>query len=484
MFFKPTFLTILLLLLSQNAIAQQWTAPGDAGLRRDVELLKSFNIIHGPLNTWPISWKQISNGINVIEDGRYPSHVMRAIDRVRDKIPRKGFRGSATMRYTNEPRLVRGFNDMARSDADISGSVGFTEERFEANVTVNYRDNVTNNHVNFDSSYFAAHLGNWSLYAGAIDRWWGPGQENTLLLSTNARPMMSAGLRRNDTKAFKNKWLKWVGPWTWDMFVANLGDNRVIPDALIAGMRLGFEPINNLEVGFSRTMQLCGQGRPCGFNTWTNAIIAVGDLDNTGTANEPGNQLASIDLSYTVNLGSNSLKIYAEGTAEDEEVLPTQYGRLIGGTLVSPIGTKGDNLTFNVELSDTSAIKHFFFGERFPASLYNHSIYRSGHRYDNRTLGHSLDSGSRSASLSATYSRSSGDTYRIVLTTATLNWDSNTRNFVSLVSQKYQSLELSTSRPFSFGHVEANLQIQSKANTLIQGILPRIVGGISIKVDL
>ena len=45
MTFKPIFITIVLLLISQNAISQQWAAPGDAALRRDVELLKSYNII-------------------------------------------------------------------------------------------------------------------------------------------------------------------------------------------------------------------------------------------------------------------------------------------------------------------------------------------------------------------------------------------------------------------------------------------------------
>lgn len=181
-----------------TASAQQWAPVGDSNLRRDVDILKTYGIIEGPVNTWPMSWRQITNNIGMSADQTYPVHIMRAIDRVRRKIPNKGFRGSATARYTNEPSLVRGFGDTARSDADMTISAGLTEEKIDANVTVNYRDNVKfdNSNVNFNNSYIATNIGNWSLYAGAIDRWWGPGQDNTLLLSSNARPMISAGFRR------------------------------------------------------------------------------------------------------------------------------------------------------------------------------------------------------------------------------------------------------------------------------------------------
>ena len=460
---------------------------GDVSLRRDVELLKTYDIIQGPVNTWPMSWRQITAHINISADQPYPAHVLRAIDRVRSKITTKGMRASAIARYTNEPSLVRGFGDTAQSDADMTLSAGFTEEKIEANVAVNYRDNVNfnNSNINLDGSYIATNLGNWSLYAGAIDRWWGPGQDNTLLLSANARPMISAGLRRNDPKAFKSKWLSWIGHWTWDMFVANMGNDRHIPDALMAGMRLGFEPIHNFEVGLSRTMQLCGQNRPCSFNTWTRAIIAVGDLDNTGTLNEPGNQLASIDFSYSMNLGDNSLKLYAEGTAEDEGiVIPYQFSRLIGATFVKPIGDEGDTLTLNTELSDSGDVRAWFFGERRAGVMYGHHIYRTGHRYDGKALGHSFDNDSKLASITATYTRGGGDSYRISLRTATLNWDGTNRNIVSAERQKYQSVEFSASKLFNFGRLEAKMNIQSRAVTLTQGILPRFVGGLTWRIDV
>ncbi|MDG1021222.1 MAG: capsule assembly Wzi family protein, partial [Emcibacteraceae bacterium] len=412
MFLRFFIAGIVFMLMASNVSAQQWAPVGDNNLRRDVELLKTYNIIQGPVNTWPMSWRQITSNINISMDQTFPAHVTLAIERVRSKIPNKGFRGSASLRYTNEPNLIRGFGDIARSDADMTISAGLTEEAIDVNVSVNYRDNVNfdNSNINFDNSYIATNLGNWSLYAGAIDRWWGPGQENTLLLSSNARPMISAGLRRIDPKPFKTKWLSWMGSWTWDMFVSNMGKSRHIPDALMAGMRLGFEPINNFEVGLSRTMQLCGVERPCSADTWARSIIGIWDLDNTGTVNEPGNQLASIDLSYSFKFDDKNIKIYAEGTAEDEwKILPYQFSRLIGSTISLPVGEAGSNLKLNLELSDSGNVRAWFFGKRRAGIMYEHHIYRTGHRYDGRTLGHSLDNDSKLAMASATYTLSTGE---------------------------------------------------------------------------
>ena len=481
MFLRFFTAIIAYVLIISNVSAQQWAPVGDSNLRRDVELLKIYNIIQGPVNTWPMSWRQITSNINISIDQTYPAHIMRAIKRIRSKVPRKGLRGSATARLTNEPSLVRGFGDTARSDADLTISAGLTEEKVEANFSVNYRNKVSfnNDNINLDGSYIATNIGNWSLYGGAIDRWWGPGQDDTLLLSSNARPMISVGLRRIDPKTFKTKWLSWMGPWNWDMFVANMGKDRHIPDALMAGMRLGFEPMRNFEVGMSRTMQLCGEGRPCRSDTWARSIIGIWDLDNTGTVNEPGNQLASIDISYSKNFGDKSLKIYAEGTAEDEwKILPYQYSRILGATMTNPIGENGDTISFNIELSDSGNVERWFYGKRSAGVMYNHSIYSTGHRYDGRTLGHSFDNDSKLISLTTTYSRSGGDTYKITLRDAELNWDNTSRNIISSNRQNYKSLELSASKEFNFGYLETQISFQSKVITLTQGVLPSFNAGL------
>lgn len=470
--------------LTPTAAAQQWTRTGDSDLRRDVELLKAYDIIDGPVNTWPLSWKQITSGLRANEATSYPVHVVRAMDRVRSKSPNKNWRFSSDLRFSNEPSLVRGFGDTARSDADITLSAAYQSAKIDANLAVNFRDGHNGKDVTLDDSYLATSLGNWSLYAGAVDRWWGPGQDNTLMLSNNARPMISIGLRRDAPKAFKTKWLSWLGPWTWDMFVAHMGKDRHIPNALMAGMRLGFEPFNGFEVGFSRSMQLCGDNRPCSFNTWTRALIAVGDLDNTGTANEPGNQLASIDLTYSHRIGDKIIRAYVEGTAEDEGlVLPYKFSRLLGLTLTTPIGENGANLSLNSEWADSGAVTYWFLGNRSPGAMYGHSLYRTGHRYAGRSLGHSFDNDSKLISLTTTFTRANGDSYRLSFRTATINWDDTSRNIVSTSRQNYKTIEASATNLFDFGRLEAKIAVQTKANTLTQGLIPRFTAGMVWRKD-
>lgn len=481
---RVSLLIIMAALLAPNLYAQEWTRTGDSDLRRDVELLKVYGVISGPVNTWPLSWKQITSGISANETASYPTHVMRAIERTTAKSPNKEWRFSSDLRFSNEPSLVRGFGDTARADADITLSAEHHSSKFSAKVAVNYQKDHPYNEVTLDGSYLAANLGNWSLYGGAIDRWWGPGQDNTLMLSSNARPMASIGIRRNEPKAFQTKWLSWLGPWTWDMFVAHMGQDRHIPNALMAGMRFGFEPFNGFEVGLSRSMQLCGDNRLCNFNTWTRALIAFGDLDNTGTASEPGNQLASIDFAYSYQFGDKSLRLYISGTAEDQNVImPFQYARLLGATITGPIGSQGDTLTFNTEWSDSGNVLAWFFGERRAGVMYGHHLYQTGHRYNGRSLGHSFDNDSKLISFTTAFTRAAGDSYRLSLRAATLNWDGTSKNIVSATRQNYKSVELSAANRFDFGRLEAKMSLQTKANTLTQGFLPRFTTGIVWRKD-
>src|SRR3546814_4187040 len=122
-------------------------------------------------------------------------------------------------------------------------------------------------------------------------------------------------------------------------------------------MRVSFEPLPGFEVGLNRGLQLCGKNRPCDAGTLFDAIVGFSDADNTGTPNEPGNQLAGFDLSYTRMIGPVGAKIYTEWEAEDEDnFIIEQYARLAGLTLTGPPGGSGASWTVLGEWSDTLAI--------------------------------------------------------------------------------------------------------------------------------
>jgi hypothetical protein len=244
--------------VNNSAEASSWAAVGDMQLRNDVEILARYDLIIGPVNTWPISWAQISYGLDQGDTAKLPAFVRAALYRVKAKMPKK-YRITARASATNHPSLIRSFGETARANLDISSAFEFNSDSgFTAHVEGGYRhnDKQDKSYAHLDGSYISQDLGNWSLYGGKFDRWWGTGRISTLLLSNSARPMPSVGIRRIQPYAFENKWFSWMGPWQWDMFVAKMEKDRFVPNALIAGMRLSFEPIKNFEVGLSRILQL------------------------------------------------------------------------------------------------------------------------------------------------------------------------------------------------------------------------------------
>ncbi|MCF6217052.1 MAG: capsule assembly Wzi family protein [Emcibacter sp.] len=456
---------IFSLLISCGLVqASPWAAVGDMQLRNDVEILARHGVISGPVNTWPISWKQITRNLSRTPEMDLPPYVRHAVMRVKGKIPGK-LRMSVRMQATNNPAIVRGFASTARNDLDADATLEYnnSDSGTTLHIQGGYRKGNGEDYAHLDGSYISQDIGNWSAYAGAFDRWWGPGRESTLILSNNARPMPSVGLRRIEPKAFKTKWLSWMGPWQWDMFVARMEEDRFIANPLFVGMRLTFEPIKNFEVGLSRTLQLCGEGRPCGFQSWTKALISVGDLDNTGTVNEPGNQLASIDLAYSFSLGgNNSLKIYAEGTAEDQNViLPFQFAKLLGVSIYGPYGNKGAKWRITTEFSDTVSRNVWLFGKQRFNLIYRHFIYQTGYRFKGRALGHSLDNDSRLFSIITQYQNSSGWEYIVKYHHVKINIDGTGNNTVSVPKKNMDIFEASIQRDIGFGNFKVGLRHNS-----------------------
>lgn len=455
-----------------NSHASPWANPGDSSLRSDVEVLARYGLITGPVNNWPMSWKQITGNFYQADSMNLPPFVAAALMRVKDKIP-KTTNVIAKAYISNEAEFFRGFEEKGRSkySADVTLEYNLESTSFHLNGEYNNNGSGTSD-VKLDGSYLSQDAGNWSAYIGAVNRWWGPGRETTTLLGTNARPMPSIGIRRIEPKAFQTKWLSWMGPWSWDIFVAKMEENRTISSSVFVGMKLGFEPIENFEVGIARALMLCGDGRSCGFKQWTHGLIGFGDLDNTGPiAEQPGNQLAQIDLSYTFSLNKDkNLKLYAEGTAEDIHiVLPFQYARLIGISLYGPFSGNGDQFRLTAEYSDTTGSRAWFAGPHRKGTIYNHFIYTSGYRYFGRVIGHTLDSNSRYVSIKATVAKVEGLEYSVEYRNILVNSENNDRNQFSSTRERINSFSANLTVLTNFGKIQMDGRIMdNEINTPLE----------------
>jgi len=444
-------------------MASPWASPGDRQARFDIELLADFGIIEGPITTWPISWAQVSRSISDHGGETYPPYVEAAIDRLRAKMPNasdyRGLGYEADIKATNRPRIVRGFDGGARQDADARVSVDKHFSSTYVKMSVNFRDDPRDNNVQFDDSYIAQAVGNWVFYGGTLDQWWGPGFDAGMILSNNARPFPKVGLMRLDPKPFKTKLLSWLGPWQFNVFAGRLASNRNdFAHPILAGMRLSFRPMKGLSIGLSRTLQLCGKGRPCSLNTWGRALIGLGNLDNTGTPQEPGNQLAGIDIRYSSRVGDNTLSLFVEGLGEDEDL--QGYSFSFGGSFAGAFSRGDKSWRVTVGYSDTFSDR-LWVANRDPGSTYNHFIYTDGYSYKGRTIGHSLDTDSRLLSLGAYILDNRERQYYVRFRRADINSSGRGHHKVSDNHENINIAELGTVWPTRFGDFSAGLRVSN-----------------------
>jgi hypothetical protein len=309
-----------------------------------------------------------------------------------------------------EPPTIRTFESTPREDTELVGSLSWIGDRFafELNATYVSLDSTDSfeddSEVRPDGSFGAVALGNWMLVAGYPERWWGPGWDGSLILSTSARPTPQIAISRNSAQPFESRWLNWIGPWTLTSFMGQLDDERVVDDALLFGLRFTFKPLPSLEIGLSRTAQWCGDGRPCDFDTFGNLLLG---RDNRGAnvdeEDEPGNQLAGFDVRWAMPWLDRSTAVYAQWIGEDSRQGGPQIGswlRQIGGEYSGvAFGGRWNHRTY-LEYTDTICREGGlgFSNKKFNCA-YEHSIYRTGYRYEDASIGDGMDGDGTSISI-------------------------------------------------------------------------------------
>ena len=109
--------------------------------------------------------------------------------------------------------------------------------------------------------YLKLKLNNVALRFGRESLWWGPGYHGSLMFSNNAPPMDQ--IRIGTAEPIILPWfLKYLGPTRLELMYARLEANRDHPHAVLGSWRVDFSPLQLLELGFARTVQMGGAGRP------------------------------------------------------------------------------------------------------------------------------------------------------------------------------------------------------------------------------
>jgi hypothetical protein len=435
----------------------------------DLQLLNDAEVIRYPLNQWPIPKAAIQYAVaNAKEHFATNSSVIAALARVRARI--EGSRSASigsSVRAGNAGRL-RDFDTLAREDGEIEVSGRYETERFAFGLAVTgAADPDDGQDVRLDGSHATAKWGNWLISANALDRWWGPGHESSLIMSNNARPMPTIMVERAEARPSTVSWLQWLGPYRFSFGISQMENDREdIDSPLFMAWRVVVMPFKDFELGFSRTAQFCGDQLSCDLNTFSNMLAGNDNVGFDATPeNEPGNQMAGFDMRWVSPIGTGPYAIYAQMIGEDESgYLPVKYLGQVGFEVWKPLD-EGGMLQWFVEYADTTCSGMSPDSNRGPFyhCAYNQGRFNvEGYRYRGRAIGHTTDADANSVSLGTVYNALNGKLWSLTARYADLNHDSpDVRNTVSTLPAKYMALELGWKGEWFGEHIDVDLGVES-----------------------
>ena len=458
---KQRVLLLILGFFSLCINAEPWLDTRNAPLRADIEQLSRAGIIRVPINTWPLMWSGILNDLERRDSaGRALSQelqnslarVLRAGQHAtRVNHPRQ----SLSLSVANQPQLFRQFGDSSRDEAQITLARSGMTEHLAYNLEISRTANPWDDEqTHYDNSYFGVVWGNWIAMIGNSEKWWGPGWNSNLILSNNARPTTGLTLQRNYSEPFQWPILKHLGPWTTNLFISKLDDERHIDNAKLVGMTVGLRPLQRLEINLRRAAQWGGEGRPQSAKSFFELVTGLADNCHTLECrlDEPGNQLGGIDFRWDLPWLSSS--VYGQRVGEDEAGgLPAKNASQLGLQL-SLNSAWFQGIGF-IEYDDTSTSSS---SQRYNV-LYNHSIYQTGYRYQGRSIGSTWDNDSRVTSIGAIGYLSNGDSIEARYSHGELNVDSldtgfATRHSIATQGSRFNSLSAKWQRAFDWGELQ------------------------------
>lgn len=447
-----------------HASAELLAAPGNLQLRNDLQDLNDRRVINIPMTAWPVAWKDVQQALSAsdIKENQLDAAGVAALSRVRLGVQSALQTGSGgaylSVSGSSEPRIIRTFENTPREDAELGLAWSWLGERFTARLDATGVDNpIDGDTFRPDGTYVGMTMGNWMLSAGWQERWWGPGRDGSLIMSTNARPAPGVTIQRQASTAPKWKWLRWIGPWTLTSFIEVLDDERAVEDAWLWGFRTSFRPVTNLEIGLSRAAQWCGEGRPCDVQTF---LRVLNGNDNRGAnvdiEDEPGNQLGGIDVRWALPR-QIPIALYMQWIAEDTRKTGAQLRLWMQQAGIEYWGKLG-SLTHRTHLEFVDTNSHLGAlgeGSAQPNVAYNHDIFRTGYRYLGKSIGHGMDNDATSVSLGSTLLDSAGNTWSFSARKMKINrnGDPDPANSLSPTPQDWFDVQISHERQFRIGRI-------------------------------
>lgn len=390
--------------------AEPWIDTSNIYLRANIQQLADAGYIKTPVTTFPLMWLDIGRDLKRVNYSALNSSEKQAFDYINHQF-RMAKKNNKKIEFTvaSQNKRFTSFGEDFRDKSHIKVQASYMSDAFAVGLSSSYTFSpLDNDKTRLDGSYVAGFIGNWVFSLGKQDRWWGPGWDSNLSLTNNARPLPALSLSRRSAIPLEIPFTEIEIPWTVTSFMAVMDDNRIIKDTLLWGFRLNFTPIDGLEVGLTRLAQWGGKGRSQSLGTFGNVLIGK---DNCGASgldcgenkeNEPGNQQAGYDLRYSFTLLNTPIGVYGQYFAEDGDN-SNSLGFLtepqIQVGIDSQVNIFSAPTTVYLEYTDTYADCRDVENSNIGNCYYEHHIYQTGMRYEQKTLGNLYDNDATSVVL-------------------------------------------------------------------------------------
>jgi hypothetical protein len=382
---------------SSIVVASPWVDTQDPYLKASITALANAGIIKAPVNTYPLMWKSIASDLTKAHNGKVPQHLQYALKHIKHALKHSQNQRTTGVKVktASKNRDFQSFGERHNAKGELNFYNEFIGDQWAFKSSVHFYTDADNNKKrSYEGSYLSGTVGNWVVSVDQVSQWWGPGNDSVMALSNNAVAFPAVRFTRHHSAPIDLPVLNWLGPISMTTYFGMQEHSNTIQNIRTWGARVNFRPIDALEIGFTRTAQWGGTNRPTRFSNFVDLLAGT---DNAGiggevsSAQEPGNQLAGVDLHWSQSLLGQQFGFYAEFIGEDESGgLPSHLMYQLG--METSFGDRNSLYHLFAEVSDTyidcSAGGNGIAGN----CAYEHHIYEEGYRRYHRSMGSTYDS--------------------------------------------------------------------------------------------
>ncbi|TCZ91407.1 MULTISPECIES: capsule assembly Wzi family protein [Gammaproteobacteria] len=333
-------------------------------------MLADGGYIKGPVNSFPLGWASVARDIRLIKPSELSSAQYEAYLRVVSALEYNKGAGYTAVRIHGETDYAEavGYSDARYEQGQLSLIREVNRGGIVARVNTNLRfdPESSDDKLTMDGSYLGYVFGNWGVTVDQLPMWWGPGQDQALVFSSNARPIQAIRATRLDNAPIDLPVLRNLGWWHTTAFFGNSQETETLGRYSIAGIRISNSLFDGFEMGLGYTGQWGGRtGRD------ESSSDAFTDFLTFKSSSAVRNRFASIDFRWSP---------WGYGGVYGEYVL-SQKGRRDTGHLI------GFDFKFAGGSLSSGAMSDVFFEISNVDVIYDDPDDPNGHTRFNRNLG-------------------------------------------------------------------------------------------------